>query len=232
MGKISLEPVYTREGIVLYCGDCRDFLPLILEESVDLLLTDPPYGNNYVTNRLSSSSTRRNTFTGNVWSVVEEVVPQLDIVLQPNSHIYMFSDPRRIGNTIELLQPLFRVKNILCWDKGNSGTAGDLVCGYGQNWEAIVYANKGRRPLNRPRPRAIIRFPWSSNRDPVHPTVKPVEVLKKLILSSTQPGDLVLDPFAGSATTLAAALLTGRQAIGIELDKGFVEVAISRLQQL
>jgi site-specific DNA-methyltransferase (adenine-specific) len=81
----------------------------------------------------------------------------------------------------------------------------------------------------RKHPKAQIRLDWSSRNDPVHPTVKPVSVLMKLIKNSTNEGDLVIDPFMGSGTTAAAARATGRRFIGIELQPAFMNVAISRV---
>lgn len=78
-------------------------------------------------------------------------------------------------------------------------------------------------------PKALIRCDWSSRNDPVHPTVKPVSLLKLLIKRSSNEGDIVLDPFCGSGTTGAAAKLTGRKFIGIELDAGYFRVAQDRI---
>ena len=120
---------------------------------------------------------------------------------------------------------------MLVWDKGNQGTVGDLLAGFGECAEGILYGMKGRRELNGPRPRSVIRYDWSSTRNPVHPTVKPVALLQKLLAWSTQEGELVLDPFMGSGSTLEAANLAGCCAIGIELDESYCEVAARRLEQ-
>ena len=117
------------------------------------------------------------------------------------------------------------------WDKGEQGTVGDLEAGYGVNYEFILYATKGRRALNG-RPRSILRQMWSGTMDPAHPTVKPVVLLEKLILASTDAGELVLDPFAGSCTTLRAAANLGRQSIGIEIEERWSTAGIERMRQL
>jgi DNA modification methylase len=67
---------------------------------------------------------------------------------------------------------------------------------------------------------------------PDHPTTKPVPLLARLIANSTQPGDLVLDPFAGSGSTIVAAVGTGRRAAGLELEPRFVDVICVRWQRL
>jgi DNA modification methylase len=83
--------------------------------------------------------------------------------------------------------------------------------------------------LNGKRPRTVIRYDWSATMDPVHPTVKPVPLLCKIIEWSTSAGEIVLDPFMGSGTTLRAAKDTMRRAIGIELNEKYCEVAANRM---
>ncbi len=73
-------------------------------------------------------------------------------------------------------------------------------------------------------------MPYSGNK--LHPTQKPVEVLAPLVRSFTLPGELVLDPFAGSGSSCAAALLTGRRYIGVELDAGYFHQASARLERI
>tara|TARA_R110000751_G_C13719645_1_gene475316 strand:- start:627 stop:1061 length:435 start_codon:yes stop_codon:yes gene_type:complete len=122
-------------------------------------------------------------------------------------------------------------KHVLAWDKGDRGTVGDLECGFGEAWEAIFYGMKGRRPLNGPRPRTVIRRDWSATMDPVHPTVKPITLLAQLVEWSSSPAETVLDPFMGSGTTLRAAKDLNRKSIGIEIEEKYCEIAANRLQQ-
>jgi site-specific DNA-methyltransferase (adenine-specific) len=153
----------------------------------------------------------------------------MDRALKSDRHAYIFAAPAMISQALDAVAQYWRIKNVLVWDKGNAGSRGDCDAGYSQNWEAIIYASKGRRPLNRPRPRCIIRHDWQANRDPVHPTVKPVAIMQWIISKSTLPGELVLDPFMGSGVVPSAAELIGRKAIGIELEKSYMKTAISRL---
>lgn len=122
-------------------------------------------------------------------------------------------------------------KQVLCWDKGDRGTVGDLEAGFGEAWEAICYGMKGRRPLNGSRPRSVLRNDWSGTADPVHPTVKPVDLLRRLIALSTFRHESVCDPFMGSGTTLRAAKDMDRAAVGIEIEERYCEIAAQRLGQ-
>ena len=80
-------------------------------------------------------------------------------------------------------------------------------------------------------PKAIIEFSNASQKDKLHPTQKPLDLITKLILQSSNEGDLVLDPFMGSGTTAIACMNTNRKYIGFELDKHYCEIANERIQK-
>jgi DNA modification methylase len=225
-----MTPYYDDGQIQIWHGDCRQYLPTL--GPVDLVLTDPPYGVGYVTARRSRNDPLVAPIAGDEsLNTLRDAMPLLDRLLKPDRHSYTFASPLRIGETVDVIADYWQVKNAIVWDKGDAGTVGDLEAGFGVNWESIIYAMKGRRPLNGKRPRCIYRYEWSSTRDPVHPTVKPVGVLTWLMAKSTDEGEVVLDPFMGSGTTLRAAKDLGRRAIGIELEERYCEIAAKRLQQ-
>ncbi len=198
----------------------------------DLVLTDPPYGVGYVTAWRSRNDPLVAPIAGDLsLNIVREVLPYLHAVLGEDRHAYFFAAPRMLGQVLDEVECFWSLKNVLVWDKGNAGSVGDLEAGYGMNWEAIVYASKGRRPLFGKRPRAVLRYDWSGTRDAVHPTVKPIPVLERLIFHSSEAGEVVLDPFMGSGTTLVAAKNLGRRAIGIEIEERYCEIAAKRLSQ-
>lgn len=220
---------FASDGIKIYHGDCRDVLTQLSDESVDLLLTDPPYGISYETAwRSRKDKLRKPIANDNSLAAIAEAWPSCLRVLRNDRHWYVFASPRMIAGMIPIIG---NCKHTIAWDKGDRGTVGDLECGFGEAWEAILYGMKGRRPLNGKRPRTVIRHDWSSTMDPLHPTVKPVPLLRNLILMSTNTGEVVLDPFMGSGTTLRAAKDCGRQAIGIECDERYCEIAAKRMEQ-
>lgn len=225
-------PYYDRDGIVIYHADCREILPLLEPNSVDLVLTDPPYGVRYVTSWRSRVDPLVAPIAGDdSLESLEAIVPVIEQLMLDDRHAYVFASSTKIGETQALVARHLQVKNVLIWDKGDRGTVGDLKAGYGVNWEAVIYASKGRRAFNGPRPRALFRYDWSGVDDPVHPTVKPVGILRTFIERSSNPGEVVLDPFMGSGTTLRAAKDLGRKAIGIEISEEYCKVAVKRLQQ-
>ena len=212
-----MKPYYEQDGITIYHGDCRDVLPGV--PTVDLILTDPPYGVGYVTSRRSRSDGLRVPVKNDSdLSVVAEAWPAAMQRLANDRHWYAFASPRQIAAASAIFGDS---KHILAWDKGDRGTVGDLECGFGEAWEAVFYGMKGRRALFGKRPRTVVRYDWSGTMDPVHPTVKPVDLLARLIGWSALPGETVLDPFMGSGTTLRAAKDLGLKAIGIEIETMF-----------
>lgn len=226
---MASKPYYEHGGIQIFNADCREVLPGMPDSAVDLVLTDPPYGVAYVTSRRSRSDKLRKPVANDTdLSVMEEVWPHAMRLLANDRHWYCFASPRMIH---EVLRITGNAKHTIAWDKGDRGTVGDLECGFGEAWEAILYGMKGRRALNGKRPRTVVRHDWSSTCDPLHPTVKPVPLLRQLIAWSTNEGETVLDFCMGSGTTLRAAKDLGRRAIGIEIDERYCEIAAKRLAQ-
>lgn len=222
-----MTPYYSDGDFTIYHGNCIEILPSL--GKCDLILTDPPYGVNYVTSwRARSDELRKPIANDESLDCFGTAWPLMLGRLSNDRHWYVFASPRKIH---EALLIVGSAKHAIAWDKGDRGTVGDLVCGFGEAWEAILYGMKGRRPINGKRPRTVIRFDWSGSLDPLHPTVKPIGLLEKLICWSTNEGETILDPFMGSGTTLRAAKNTGRKAIGIEVDEKYCEVAANRLRQ-
>ena len=220
-------------GLVQYHGDAREILPQLEAESISLLLTDPPYGQKYLTGRRAKFDPLRKPINGDHdLSLLRQVLPLVDRVMKNNTASYVFSSPKPLllVENIQIISDQWCAKNVLVWNKGDAGTGGDLDAGYSVNWEAIIYAHKGRRAFEGMRPLSLMLHPWSGKYDPVHPAVKPIGLLEQFIKSSSVVGDVVLDCFAGSGTSLVAAKHQGRRAIGIEIDKEYCERTVARLR--
>lgn len=222
-------PFFERDGIALYHGDCLEILPQI--ETCDLLLTDPPYGINYKSNR--SLNHERIVGDENVELWIEAVKVAAGKI-RHNRHCYVF------GNC-ELPEP-WTAQCELIWDKVNIGM-GDLSSPWGPQHEYIQFgvhapskAHRKRgdgRLAARLRKGSVLRClrkngPGSRR----HPTEKPVDILRQMIESSSNLGETVLDPFTGSGSTLVASMMEGRRAIGIELDEKYCERAATWLESV
>ena len=225
-----MKPYFRSNGITIYHTDCRELLPHLKPESIDAVLTDPPYGIRYQSKQRKLQPDLPAAIQGDEsLNALRDALPLMDPLLKTDRHAYVFAAPMKIGEALEAIAEYWRVKNVLVWDKGNAGSRGDCEAGYSVNWEAIIYGSKGRRPLIGKRPRCIFRYDWQGWRDPVHPTVKPVAMMRWLLAKSSEPGELVLDPFMGSGVVLRAAAELGRRAIGIELEERYCEAAAKRI---
>ncbi len=206
-----------------YLGDMFELIKQVPDESVDLVVTDPPYGIDYVSNHYKLG----NKFGKLVGDKVLDAsyIQELYRVLKPNSAAYIFC-------RFDVVPPVkpFVVKNILTWVKSiGHGGLGDLKGSYKNNFEWCLFLVKGRHILNGGRDSAILHYPKNVIGGRIHPTQKPVEIMEYLITKSSNPGDLVLDPFAGAATTLLAAKSLGREYIGFETEAKYYNAGVKRL---
>jgi site-specific DNA-methyltransferase (adenine-specific) len=236
------EPYFQDEHCTIYHGDCREILPLIEPGTIDLVLTDPPYGVGYSTGyrkNVAWSNTRlaydlatsplMNDTADAIVPLMNDTADAIVPLMNDTAVVYWFAAPERLDSVLPVVRRFGDVVNVLCWDKGNC-TAGDLDTTYGQQWEAIIFARRSRVSLIGGRDRDVLRYSRGSTQDYLHPTQKPIPLLRYLI--GRHKGGVVLDPFMGSGTTLRAAKDLGRKAIGIEIEERYCEIAAKRLSQL
>ena len=120
------------------------------------------------------------------------------------------------------------VKSVIVWDKKAHGM-GDLKGSFAPRYEVIIFAAKGRFELPGKRPDDLIACAKVGNQSLTHPNEKPVELLEQLIEATTTPDALILDPFAGSGTTVLAAVLEGYSATGIEVTDAYAALSKERI---
>jgi len=213
-------------------GDALVLIKDVEDDSVDLLLTDPPFGIQELTESEGKSrgsvqsytttlSSSDNADTATVMKLMAQLIPELYRILVPSSHFYMFFGMDLYGFlTMTLKASGFEVNPVpLIWDKGRT-TAPFRGYDYSPCYEPILYGCKPPRTKRLAEPgRTIITVSPDSVKDKIHPFQKPLELLDYFIGQSSTKGELVFDPFAGSGRTLKAAQLAGRSASGFELDE-------------
>lgn len=235
-GKQLMEPTFTAAGIDLFLGDSAAILPT-LDITFDLIATDPPYGVEFQSNRREATE-KFEVMQGDRGEVDVPVILRACVLkLKPFRHAYVFGPPTLLAGVERLTEPV-----TLIWDKVNIGM-GDLSLPRGPSHEPINFAvhvpskaNKERgdgRLAARLRQGSILRA-LRPNASGVkrHPSEKPVAVMRQIIESSSCAGELVADPFMGSGSTIIAALLAGRRAVGIESDPKHFAVAKKRVEGL
>lgn len=224
---------FERDGVELWLGDCLDLPKKV--DGYDLLLTDPPYGVAYK----SGHTEAWGEIQGDRPEDRDGIYKRLDVAmkaLKRDRHVYLFGK-------WELIRFPLCSGTELVWDKGVHG-GGDLTLPWGPEHEVIQFAvyesskacrDKGYGKLAaRLRKGSVLRHmrPNNGGRALNHPNDKPVPLLRELIESSSTLGEVVLDPFCGSGSTLVAALLEGRGAVGVEIEERWCEVAAKRLERL
>ena len=158
-----------------------------------------------------------------------QALPEMVRILRPDRHAYFFCSWHNVDVFKQAIERYLTVKNIVVWAKNNHG-AGDLKGSFAPKHELIIFAHKGRRELRGKRLPDIMQCAKVPGTSMVHPTEKPVALLEPLIEASTDPGEIVFDPFLGSGTTAVAAVNTGRRWIGIERDADYYEIARKRIE--
>jgi len=215
----------------LLFGDCLALLPGVADDSVDCIITDPPYGVHYQSRSHSLPQVRIANDDERAYGLLEQALAIAQRKLKHNSHIYVFTSWQAFTPMAAVVKKYFNLKNALVWVKNNC-TRGDLKGNYGYQYEMILYAHKGRRLLSGRRDRNLLRFAKVPTQAMRHPTEKPVPLLKYLIEKSTVPGEVVLDMFMGSGTTCVAAKHLHRRYVGIELKRVWYDLAVQRLEAL
>jgi DNA modification methylase len=199
-----VKPYYSEDGITIYHGDCREVLP---EIDAEVLVTDPPYGMSYCSG-WSNSYVRGDDSPVLRNHVLQRWLPKPAIVFG------RWSVPRPDAT-----------KAVLIWDKGEWPGMGDLSFPWGPSHEEIYVMGDG---FCGKRMGTVLRWDRITSNG-LHPTEKPHSVMIQLI--ERCPIGIIVDPFMGSGSTIVAAKQLGRQAIGIEIEEKYCEIAAKRLAQ-
>lgn len=230
-------PYYEDEWVTLYHADSREFLHEIADQSVDCVITDPPYSERTHKNATSNRAGERDhpLATGGARAFASWTDADLRDLLAHLGHltrgwVVATLDYAHAAEFDKAPPEGLRVLRLGVWVKTNPTPqiSGDRPA---QGWESIAYMH-----------RADVRPKWNGGGragnfvTPLpppegHPTAKPLGMVAEWVRWFSNPGDTILDPFAGSGTTLRAAKDEGRKAIGIELDERYCEVIARRLSQ-
>lgn len=205
-------------------GDCLELMKDIPDKSIDMILTDPPYGMNFQSHR------RKNIYekikNDENLEFLDNFFKECNRVLKKDSALYVFCSWHNVDEFKKQFEKYFKLKNILVWVKNNHGS-GDLQASYAPKYEFILYGNKGRRKFENGRKEDVLFYNKTKNE--LHPTQKPVDLLEFLINNSSIENDNILDPFMRSGSTGVACQNTNRDFIGFELDEHYFQIAKERL---
>tara|TARA_R100000808_G_scaffold24922_1_gene59388 strand:+ start:1033 stop:1713 length:681 start_codon:yes stop_codon:yes gene_type:complete len=210
----------------IYTEDCLDTMDKMNDGFIDLIIADPPYGMQFRSNHRYEKHDEIYGDDNLDW--LPAWVEKSYRILKQDTHLYCFCSYHNIEVFKIELQKYFNVKNILIWEKNNTGM-GDLKGDYAPKYEMIIFCVKGKRNLNGKRDSNIIYSPRTMNE--LHPTQKPTYLIRQLISKSSSMNDIVYDPFMGSGTTAVSAIKEKRRWIGSEINKKYVESAYKRIDR-
>ena len=204
-------------------GDCLEKMKSIKSNSVDAIITDPPYTSptvhafgRQVVNRLSDLAIQEFYFSA--------IKTEWERILKPNAPILVFCDDIYSAVLMGLFYE-WKQKSLVIWDKGRIGMGNP----FRKQHELIFYANRDSLKLNKEKLTHIPTIIKAPLKKEFHGAEKPTELIETLLNGLTTKGANVLDPFMGSGTTGVACKNTNRNFIGIELDKNYFKIAQERI---
>ena len=186
----------------IYCGDCLELMKQIPDKSIDFVFADPPYGINKAE-----------------WDFIYPKGFEKELLRVSQKGVAITCGQENIADCIIELKEQY--KGVLSARNKNGMTFNKI--GFG-NWIPVILAGNIKRGQD------FFEFVIKGKKVD-HPSPKPLEFMKKIILRFTEENDTILDPFMGSGTTAIACLQTNRNFIGIELEPKYVEIANRRIEE-
>ena len=208
----------------LHQGDCLEVMKNIPDNSVDLVLTDIPYG---VVNRESQGLRNLNKGNADIATFkIDDLVEEL--VRVASGSVYMFCGTEQVSDIRRTMISMGLSTRLGIWEKTNPSPMNGQYL-WLSSIECCVYGKKKNATFNEHCKSSVWRFATAMGK--LHPTMKPLPLMEYLIKSSSNEGDVVLDCFMGSGTTGVAAKNLNRNFIGIEMDEGYFKIAQERIEK-
>jgi len=226
-----MEEHFKTELGILYRGDAVEVLKTLPDESIDLVIADPPYGSGLEWDRKDDE-----------WQF--QWLEEVKRVMKEGASLYVFFAPLVMYGVEGWVRSNLTLKNVLVWWHPNLYGSG-LSYGFDRwksTWDVVFYAVKGKKAKHgkkvaeegyklNPHGGGFDVMVYPQPRPFLHKAQKPLELIMKLVYCSSNEGDVVLDPFAGSGTTAVACERLGRRWIGVEMEETFCKVAKKRIEE-
>jgi len=232
----------------IYNMDCLDGMKQIDDNSIDLVLTDPPYNILNHDTIISSSNKKviRNVDFDKEKLDINYIMEEITRILKDGGTFYIFCSDRQLGDYISQCNNGLKYSNTLVWydtqghpsvrKRAFTNHSQYIAYGHKENNVKYVFNWLGEKKMGN-----VIKCTGSTSfeygkavRGRVgewvgHPTQKPVKLVRRLLKISSNENDIVCDPFIGSGTTAIACKQTGRRFIGFEIDKNYYDISLQRL---
>lgn len=233
----------------LFNGDCTAIMQNFADQSVDCIITDPPYNLGlFMHNRNTNlKKMRDNQFAYAGWDNLEFEVWQTNMrdwlnecarVLKNRGTLIIFMAVIKVADVIKMAEEAgFYYKTTGVWHKTNPMPRNMKIQFVNSTECWIYFVNNGTSGTFHNHDKVCHDFiessvcPLSEKKEGKHPTQKPLSIMRYLIETLTNPNDVVLDPFMGSGSTCVAAKQTGRRFLGIELNEEYYNIAKARIEK-
>lgn len=205
-------------------GDCIKEMKKIPNNSINLIITDPPYGDNV------GYGINNKTIKNNENPIINcSALVEFYRVLKKNASVYIFTNWKHYPFLTEFIirYTKFKIRHLVVWKKHNFG----LGWAFRHQYELILVLEKGKPKYNLTDFSDVQTCSHINHTLQTHPHEKPVDLISKIVKHSSKVGDTILDPFCGSGAICVACKENGRNWIGIELDNIYAEMARMRLEE-
>jgi DNA modification methylase len=220
-----LGEIYQLGNHRLMCGDATDIdaiTELMDGAKADMVFTDPPYGVSYQSN-MRTQSDKFAVIENDDKLITEWIAPVCSV---SSGFIFIWTSWKVLGEWLDITQQIGQMTNMIIWDKGGGGI-GDLEGTYSSDYEVALVFNRGAKLTGK-----RLGSVWSIGKDAAsvyeHPTQKPAGLAATAIKTVSKQGDIVLDVFGGSGSTLIACEQTNRTCYMMELDPKYCDVIRKR----
>jgi site-specific DNA-methyltransferase (adenine-specific) len=213
------------ENNQILSGDCISVMKTFPKNSVDLIITDPPYGDNV------AYGFGHKTIKNNENPLINcSALTECYRILKKNSSLYIFTNWKHYPFLTEFIlrYTSFKIRHLLIWKKHNFG----LGWAFRHQYEMILVLEKGKPKYHLTDFSDVQNCSHINHNTGTHPHEKPVDLLIKMILHSSKENALVLDPFCGSGSVCVACQQVNRKWLGIELDERYFAMAQNRTKKL
>jgi len=199
-------------------GDCIQVMKEFPNNSFDLIITDPPYGDNAVYGFYDKTIKNNENPLINCQALVE-----CYRVLRRNRSLYLFTNWKHYPFLTEFIirYTKFKIRHLIVWKKHNFG----LGWAFRHQYELVLVLEKGKAKYNLTNFSDVQTASHINHSKNTHPHEKPVDLIMKMIEHSSKEGDLVLDPFCGSGAVCVGCQNLGRRWVGVELEEGWCKIA-------
>ena len=240
--KVNKGDIFKIGDHIIGCGDSLDnvFVAKVIgNNKIRAVVTDPPYGVAYVENKIGFSKlgVKNEKVIANDHLQSEEEYEQFTRKylgatiphLEEYNTVYIFNADLMFPSLrLGMKSAGFYYSQMIIWLKNQPVMSRK---DYLSMYELIAYGWFGKHKMEQSKARNVIYHP-RPHKSNLHPTQKPIGLLRKIIPNSTRVGDVVYDPFLGSGSTAVACAHLGRKCIGIELDEAYVQTSLTRLEKL